>query len=293
MLDYKLIEALALVMEEGGFEKAAQRLCLTQSAISQRIRQLEDRSGQVLLTRSAPPRTTEAGRQLLKHYHQVKLLEEGLAASFDTAHGPSTLAIAINADSLASWFIDALLPQLASGDILIDLHVDDQEQTLLLLREGTVIGCVSEEPAPMQGCRVTPLGSMVYRLLATPSFARTWFPDGLTAAGCEKAPAVLFNRKDNLHHRFLKQALDTPPAQFPRHYIPSPEAFVDVIAAGCCYGMVPDWQGTSRLRSGTLAEILPGETCSVDLYWHCWNLTSEKLQRLSRHLVEGARRLLH
>ena len=54
MLDYKHIEALAKVIQEGGFERAAQALFLTQSAVSQRVRQLEESSGQILKTSLSP-----------------------------------------------------------------------------------------------------------------------------------------------------------------------------------------------------------------------------------------------
>ena len=47
MFDYAALEALATVLREGSFERAARRLHVTPSAISQRIKQLEERAGQV------------------------------------------------------------------------------------------------------------------------------------------------------------------------------------------------------------------------------------------------------
>jgi len=104
MLDYKLIEALALVIDEGGFERASASLCITQSAVSQRIRLLEEVCGQILLIRSSPPEPTPVGRNLLKHYRQVKLLEENLLVDLSiNEDGPSpTLTIAVNAADLVS-----------------------------------------------------------------------------------------------------------------------------------------------------------------------------------------------
>ena len=293
MLDYKLIEAFAKVVSEGGFERAAKVLFITQSAVSQRIRQLEDQSGQLLLSRTSPPQPTAAGRALLKHYQQVKLLEDGLATELTaTEQGPLTLAIGTNADSLASWFIGAIHPLLRQHNLLIDLRVDDQEQTHLFLREGEVVGCISNEPRAMQGCRVEFLGAMNYRLLATPDFVARWFPHGLTLKAAESAPAVIFNRKDRLHHQFLRQHLRALPAALPCHYIPTPEQFLQVIAEGLSYGMVPDWQSVVQRNSGELVELLPSAVHPVELYWHCWNLQSKPLAKFSQQLIHGARQLL-
>ncbi len=294
MLDYKLIEALAKVIQQGGFERASRVLCLTQSAVSQRVRQLEEVCGQVLLTRSSPPRPTAAGQALLKHYQQVSLLEEGLSQELlaQPAAGPSNLAIGINADSLASWFLEAVKPLLRQPEVLIDLRVDDQEQTHKYLRDGEVIGCISTEPGAIQGCRVDYLGRMEYRLLATPEFAERWFGQGLSLAATEKAPAVIFNSKDRLHQRFFEQFLGGSPEKFPAHYTPAPEAFLQMILQGYCYGMLPHWQSAEPLQAKRLQELLPGVSLPVELYWHCWNLESAPLQAFSRQLVNEAKRLL-
>jgi len=294
MLDYKLIEALARVVSEGGFERAAKVLYITQSAVSQRIRQLEDQYGQLLLTRASPPQPTAAGQALLKHYQQVKLLEDGLSAELTAAatQGPATLAIGINADSLDSWFLAALRPLLQQFNLLIDLRVDDQEQTHQFLREGEVVGCISNEAKPMPGCRVEFLGVMNYRLLATPAFIARWFPAGLTLAAAQLAPAVIFNRKDHLHQQFFTQYLGGLPTTLPCHYIPAPEPFLRVITDGFCYGMVPDWQTAELRNSGKLLELVAGAVYPVELYWHCWNLQSKPLADFSQQLIRGARQLL-
>lgn len=294
MLDYKLVEALGKVVQEGGFERAAKSLFLTQSAVSQRVRQLEEQCGQLLLTRSLPPQPTAAGKALLKHYQQVSLLEQGLKSELTgpAAGQLTTITIGINADSLAYWFVDALEPLLGQMNLLLDLRVDDQEQTHHYLREGEVVGCVSNEAKPMQGCRVDPLGSMGYRMLATPDFAARWFPRGLNREAVGQAPAVLFNRKDRLHHLFLEQYCDLKSESFPAHYLPAPEPFAQLVVRGCSYGMIPDWQGLELLNSGDLIELLPGSTVKVELFWHRWNLAAEALMKLSSQLVEGARAIL-
>lgn len=294
MLDYKLLEALAVVIQEGGFEKAAALLHLTQSAVSQRVRLLEERTGKILLSRTTPPTPTFAGEQLIKHYLQVKLLEDGLSTNLKTSGetGPVNLAVGINADSLASWFLQAVGPLFSDGQLLIDLHVDDQEQTHKLLREGAVVGCISDRSSAIQGCRVDYLGIMKYRLLASPDYIATWFSNGLKPSAIPNAPAVIFNRKDNLHDKFLKQALGTSKKLRAVHHVPAPEAFLQMISAGYACGMVPDWQSKGLLDSGKLIEVSPETQISVELYWHCWNLASTPLTTFSNRLVKEARHLL-
>lgn len=294
MLDYKLIEAFAKVVSEGGFDRAAKVLFITQSAVSQRIRQMEDQSGQLLLTRTSPPQPTLAGKSLLKHYQQVKLLEDGLTAELTKTSEPGwlPLAIGVNADSVASWFLEAIRPILQKHRLLIDLRIDDQEQTHQHLREGDVVGCVSNDPRAMKGCRVEFLGEMNYRLLASPQFIERWFPDGFSVAAIEQAPAVIFNRKDRLHLLFFEQYLNGFPTSFPCHYIPTPEQFVQMIVEGYSYGMVPDWQSNQFRNSGQLLELLPDHSLPVALYWHCWSLGSPPLHDFTEQLVRGARQHL-
>ncbi len=166
MFDYRLLSALAAVIDEGGFDRAASALGLTQSAVSQRIKLLEDRLGQLLLIRATPPRPTPAGQALLKHFRQVRLLENDLPLALlpETDQRPTPLPLGINADTLATWFWPAISPFLQKHAVLLDLRVDDQDVTHRMLRDGEVVGCVSASERPMQGCRARYLGTMDYRL---------------------------------------------------------------------------------------------------------------------------------
>ncbi len=163
MFDYKLIEAVAMVAREGGFDKAARAIHITQSAVSQRVKLLEELTGQVLIARTAPPRAT---------------------------------------------------------------------------------------------------------------------------------PAVIFDRKDDLHYKLLHQVLGEVPAHLPTHYVPSVEKFAAFIASGLAYGMLPDQQSKPLVRAGRLIDLSPGCRVSVKLYWHCWNLKSALLGNLTRHLKCKAKKLL-
>jgi LysR family transcriptional regulator (chromosome initiation inhibitor) len=294
MIDYKLLEALAMVVQEGGFEKAATLMNLTQSAVSQRVRLLEDRVGKILLSRTSPPQPTAAGQQLIKHYLQVRLLEDGLEEEASEANDstPVRLSIGINADSLASWFLPAIGPLLEDGKVLIDMHVDDQEQTHKLLRDGVVVGCISGMSSPMQGCKVEYLGSMKYRLLARPDFIAKWFPDGFTSLFAENAPAVMFNHKDMLHYKILQDVFGNVVKLRAVHYVPSIEQYLQMVRTGYAYGMIPDWQSETLRKTGEIIEIHERAYDLVKHYWHCWNLESVPLKRFSSRLVREAKTVL-
>ncbi len=294
MLDYKLLEALARVVQENGFEKAAKKLHITQSAVSQRIRALEDFSGQILLARTTPPRATPAGKRMIKHYLQVKQLEDDLAAAFTSTDqlGFSSLSIGINHDSLETWFLPAVENFVKKEQILLDLHCDDQEQTHRLLKDGEVIGCISGMAHPMQGCRATYLGHMTYHLVATPAFIDKWFARGIDQLAIERSPLLIFNRSDQMHLRYFETVLKFSPTRLTLHYLPSTERFVDFIVAGLAYGFLIDSQCRQHLSTGQLKELIPNRHIKIPLYWHCWNLKAPLLMAFSRHLVDQARRQL-
>lgn len=294
MLDYKLIEALAFVVQENGFEKAALRLHVTQSAVSQRVKLLEEQTGQILLARTTPPRPTAAGRQIIRHYRRVKQLEDDLLDPLTEKgdHPYTTFAVGINADSLATWFMDAVALLLKEERLLLDVRVDDQDQTLELLKNGEVIGCISTQKRPVQGCRSDYLGQMVYRMVATPGFRDKWFESGVAPENISQVPLLVFNRSDMLHQLYFQKVLGHRPHLRTVHYLPSSEKFIDFIARGFACGMLPDQQSKPLLKSRRLVEIKRDCPIVVPLFWHCWNIQSRLLEKFSRHLALEAEKYL-
>lgn len=290
MLDIRQLAALAAVLEEQSFEKAAQKLHITQSAISQRLKQLEDKLGQTLVIRSNPIQATPAGQQVLKYFHQISMLEGELLKELSPQEetGYSRVPIGINADSLQTWFLEALEPLLSKHKLLLDLKQDDQEQTHHLLRTGEVIGCITSSPNPMQGCSCIPLGVMSYRCLASPGFLAKYFPQGINAEGFKQAPAAEFNNKDELQNRYLKNFFDIDPGDYPRHRVPSSDPYFQMIVRGFAYGMIPDQQSQPLLEQGKVVELTPGRYLAIPLYWHVWNLKSEHIQHLTQTLLKVA-----
>ncbi len=287
MIDYKLVQALASVVENGGFERAGDVLGLTQSAISQRIKSLEVRLGQPVITRHPELRPTPAGQKLLNHFQQVQLLERDLARNLPAlAEETSRLRIAINADSVATWWASAVAAFCQTEQVLLDLVIEDQDVGLRRMREGDVAACLCSSPQPVAGARAVPLGSITYRPLATPDYLRRYFPEGINGESLATAPAIVYGPNDQLQHRFLNGF--GYHGSFRYHLCPSSEGFVRFALAGIGYGMIPDIQAGHWIRRGELVDLAPDHGLSVPLYWHFWRHSGEVLQDLTRLLEQNA-----
>lgn len=282
MIDYKLLEALAAVVEQGGFERAASGLGLSQSAVSQRIRLLESRVGAPVLMRVSPPIATPVGQRLLNHAQQVSLLERDLHQDlpmFGGENGPARLRIALNADSLATWWAPAVARFCIEEQLLLDLQTDDQDVVLRRMRAGDVAGCVCATAEPVAGARSLALGSMRYLAVASAGVLDEHLDPAVLL---ERLPAVVFGPDDQLQHRFLLACGYR--GEFRHHLCPSSEGFVRLLSQGMGWGMVPQLQIRAQLRSGELREVVPGQYVDVPLYWHYWRHGGRLLEALTRCL---------
>jgi LysR family transcriptional regulator (chromosome initiation inhibitor) len=277
VLDPAQLAAFAAVIEEGSFEAAARRLHVTPSAVSQRIKALESRIGQVLVRRVRPTRPTEAGRVLVRLAHQLALLADEAYAEIAGGAGTPRIPVAVNADSLATWFLPALA---ALPGATFEIHQEDQDHSAALLRDGAVMAAVTAEAQPVQGCRVERLGSMRYLAVCSPDYRRRFLPDGPTAEALSAAPILVFNRKDTLQarfaHRLTGRRLDPPVT-----YLPSSQGFVEAARLGLGWGMVPEEMVRAGLDSGGLLALAPGHRLDVPLYWQRWRLDSPVLAALT------------
>ncbi|GAA3719119.1 LysR family transcriptional regulator ArgP [Oceanisphaera sediminis] len=293
-LDYKLLAALDKVVGEQSFERAARLLHLTQSAVSQRIKQLELRLAQPLLVRGQPPQPTEAGRRLLAHYRQVSQLESAVMADLlpDAPQKPLTVTIVTNADSLATWLIPALTPLLHSHPIELNLLIEDESRSLERLKRGEAFGAISLHGEPPPGCRCDALGKMDYLLVATPAFRQRYFTEGLNLTALQQAPAVAFDQRDDMHARYIEQHFGLPPGDYPCHAVRSAEAFVAIARSGAAYCLIPRLMIEEDLMSGRLIELYPQGRLTESLYWHRWLLERGIHKDLSHRLIDYARQAL-
>jgi LysR family transcriptional regulator (chromosome initiation inhibitor) len=292
-LPLEFARTLAIVVAEGTIEAAARTLHLTPSAVSQRVRTLEEQLGRVLLVRSKPMRPTEAGVAIVRLGRQLELLEREALGELSTdaeAVRPTSMPLAVNADSLATWFLTALARAAQQHPLVFDLHRDDQDFTAGLLESGAVMAAVTSRARPVSGCIVRPLGVMPYEPFATPEFIARWFAKGQDAQAYARAPVVDFDRRDDLQTTFLRSrgADDSLP---PRHYVPASADFAAAIAGGLGWGLLPPQQSDPLLAADRIAR-LEGEAIGVPLYWQQWNLRSSLLTAVAEEVARAAREAL-
>lgn len=289
MLDPSQLAALAAVHRRGSFELAAADLHVTPSAISQRIKALEEFTGALLISRGSPSRATPTGLRLIRHHDEIALLERTLAADLPhLAPGPMTLRIAVNADSLATWVIPALA---AMDGFLFDLVIDDQDVSQDWLRRGEVVAAITSHPGPLQGCDTVPLGALRYHATASPDYMARWFPDGVTAAALARAPTLTFSEKDQLQTRWATCRGVTRPA-LPTHRMGSSQAFVDACLTGLAWGMNPEPLVRQHLGTRALVELMPETPLDVVLFWQFTRLAAPALRPLTDALRRVARSVL-
>ena len=300
-LDPAALDCLAALADDGNFERAAQRLSITQSAVSQRLRTLEAQVGQLLVVRSRPLRLTEPGKVLLRFARQLQAMRADVAHELgvDAAAG-QRLPIAVNADSLATWVMPALDALVHEG-VSLELVVDDQDFTHDWLRQGAVLGCVSTVSEALRGCRVVPLGVMRYTAVASPRFMAEVMPQGLTRANFAQVPFLVFNRKDDMQPQWVSRAFGVRSPRLQERFVPSSEAYVRAALMGWGVGVVPELQVRGLLESGALVALRPEVRLEVRLFWHQWRLGPDGaapsarvalLDRIGDALVAGAEQAL-
>ena len=298
MLDAKQIQAVAAVIEEASFERAAEILCITQSAISQRVKTLENLLGQALIVRSNPVKATPAGRMILGYYQQMTLLQHELLDQITDDitqkqfNSRDKLRIALNVDSLDSWFIEAVTPIVNEYKLLLELKLDDQEQTHEFLKNGEVIGCISSSSQSLQGCQCIPLGQMRYYGVCSKEFKNEYFKGKLNADQFRQAPGIEFNHKDRLQQTYLKLFWNVKANEYPFHQVPSSSGYVEFLSKGMGWGMLSNVKSKEWLASKDLVILNPDNYLSVPLYWHVWSFKSELIKNISEHIVKSANRLL-
>lgn len=271
------LAALVAVVELGTFEAAARRLHVTPSAVSQRIRGLETQLGQVLVRRTTPCTATPGGQRLLRLARQTALLYDELATASGEEDRVTELAVAVNADSLGTWFRSVLGAAAGWPDATLRLQVEDQAFSADLLRRGDVLGAVTSDPDPVQGCAVEVLGALRYRPAAAPGFAERW-RRGRTY-DWSRMPVLVFNHKDALQHDLLAAAgVDRPVAV---HHVPTTADFHEAVRLGLGWALVPEPQLDPDLDDGRLVLLSGRRHVDVRLHWQRWRIDSPLLGRLT------------
>lgn len=296
------LRALMAAVDEGTFDAAASSLHISGSAFSQRIKTLEKDAGQILLTRTVPVQTTDAGAKMLRLARQVATLEEQTQRELGHGtNGRTVLSVALNVDSLTTWFLQVLETAAEWDDAVLQLVVDDQEHTHELLRTGQVLAAVAESPSPVAGCTVTELGTMEYFPVASTKLLKRFPAAALLGANpaptadFSQVPVIDFGSRDNLQRQILarharKNGLG--PLDPPRHLVPSEDAYLHSVVKGLGWGMIPSGQLPDSVIAGRhrdLQVIREFGSVQVTLHWQRWTAGTEAMDRLSEAVYSAAR----
>ena len=288
------LATFAVVVQEGSFDAASRVLHVTPSAVSQRIKAMEQAAGQVLLQRTAPVRPTAAGDVVLRLARQVRVLQADAQRELGGDGDGVALPLVVNADSLATWVLGALARMPRERGVIFEVHREDEQHSTSLLRAGRVTAAVTATPEPVQGCSVEALGALRYRAVASPAYLEHWRPAGTghdDLAWLAAAPVLDFDRKDDLQERFYRELTGTGLAA-PRHYMPASGEFAAAVRLGIGWALLPEQQCLADIRSGVLHELAPDLPVDVPLYWQRWKISSPVLDELTSCVRQTAREQL-
>lgn len=285
MLDYRGIEALYTVQELQSFEAAAKKLHITQSAVSQRIKGLETHYGEPVLIRTLPYKPTNFGASLIGHFKRICLLEKSLEQELAHTTIKPHISIALNRDSLETWFLDLIEHTNIFNSVSLEIIADDQELTLDYLRKGLVSACLSTSEKAIIGGNVTFLGYMEYLLVASPEFIEQHFSHKDQKKCLLNAPAIKFDRNDKLHERYLEKFFNINGEGINFHIVPSVRGFKKYALLGYGYGLIPKLDILKELKNEKLLQLYKDKIWKIPLYWHYWDIESKFYKQFNMDII--------
>lgn len=279
------LETLLAILDEGSFENASLSLSISPSAVSQRVKALEKTVGRVLVSRTQPAVATEAGEVLVQAARKMTLLQDETRQQLSERLAEIPLTIAINADSLSTWFPPVFAKVGTWGGATLKLRIEDEAHTLSMLRRGDVLGAVTREGEPVAGCEVVELGTMRHLSVATPALRDRYISEGVV--DWEQMPVLRFGPKDVLQDRDLEGRVERPHGRRRISIVPSAEGFGEAIRLGLGWGLLPEAQAAPMLAAGDVIQ-LDDQVVDTPLYWQRWRLESRLLARLTDAVVDAA-----
>ncbi len=294
VLDYSSIAALSAVIETQGFQSAADKLFITQSAVSQRIKSLENYYGEPVLIRSLPYQPTKLGLMLIGHYKRVTILEDSLQETISLQNHVPTISIAISRDSLETWFVDVIKKLKILPFIQLEIIADDQELTLEYLQKGLVSACASTTEKQISGCECMFMGYFNYVFVSSPDFKKKYFSKNKSNEdNLINAPGVIFDNNDKLHNDYLKHYFNINNSNIKYHTVPSVKGFRLFAENGYACALIPELDILSELAQKKLVKIFPDKPWKMPMYWHHWSIENIIHHKFNELVCRIGRKLLH
>ncbi|WP_273521059.1 LysR family transcriptional regulator [Rhodosalinus sediminis] len=160
-LELRHLRSIKAIHEEGGLARAAERLNVTQSALSHQIKGLEDQTGvELFVRRSKPLRLSAAGQRLLRLADKVLPEIEAAQAEFAGLRAGSSgrLHIAIECHACFEWLFPVLEAFRKSWpEVDVDIRPGLAFDALPALEKEEVDVVISSDPEELPGVTFTPL----------------------------------------------------------------------------------------------------------------------------------------
>lgn len=253
-----LLETFAMALDEGSLNRAAQRRGMTQSAVSQQIKQLETLLGQQLLHRTARGvRPTRAGDLVFTHAQELLCGYDRLLADLGALENSvsGTFRISVN----------TFLGRSVIGPMLLDLDRAYPDLDIVMRIEDRLVDVVRENYD--LAIRTGRLGDTdgVGRKIAALETVLFATPDYLDQAGRPDCPEDLKRLKFIQHHEDQTKGYFALTRDGAEHLAPvrvgftadDPDMIIRAVATGAGYTRAPRFFVETYLRDGTYEQVLP------------------------------------
>lgn len=287
MFNNQELLTLIAVIDKGSFESAARSLFVTTGAISQRIKSLENKFGAPIIIRSSPPKLTKNGERIMLLARQISLLQKEVVDVLSAKkEGRASVPIAVNYDSLTSWFLKVITRSCMETDILLDIKTTSKSATQQLLKDGTVIAAVTPSPEIIPGCKAVSLGALEYLPVCSRQFYQEHFKKGVSKQSLLKVPAIYFSNEDYSGNSFLKK-FDLSPEDIRRYFIPETDGIIEMVKANMGWAPLPRFS----LEKHSEADLIcfDPHVFTIELFWKTWELSSLTIHNFSQIVLQEAR----
>ncbi|SFH23058.1 LysR family transcriptional regulator, regulator for metE and metH [Palleronia marisminoris] len=160
-IEFRHLRTIKAIHDEGGLARAADRLNITQSALSHQVKNLEDQAGvELFLRRSKPLKLSSAGMRLLRAAERILPEVAALEAEFAglVAGSSGRLHIAIECHACFEWLFPVLEQfRRAWPDVDVDIRPGLAFDALPALQRETVDLVISSDPEELPGISFLPL----------------------------------------------------------------------------------------------------------------------------------------
>jgi DNA-binding transcriptional LysR family regulator len=279
------LDAFLAIAQYGQFSKAAKSLHVTQSALSQRIANLESELRQSLLVRArGGVLLTDSGTRLLRYCKVRETLERELLSSV-TSNVRGQLAGTLTLGGYSSVTRSILFPALSrllreNPHVFVHYLTREMKGLQDLLRSGAVDAAVIDRPIETAGFETHLLGTELYVLIE--SRGKESHADVFLDTDSEDSTTELFLNQHGKKLRLTK-----------RMFVADVYGIIDGVALGWGKGVVPmhmlsrEWEGKIQVAAGYGVFEVP-----VYLQYFAQRNHSDLLQAVARELTRACPRLL-